>query len=232
MALQIDWKLFLSTLALIFVAELPDKTAFATLLLATRKQPLAIFIGVAMAFVIQSVVAVSFGSALGLLPRQWVSIGGAVLFMLFAFLMWRRKDHEEENLHLENQKSNFLRTIWSSFVVIFIAEWGDLTQLATATLAAEHKKPVTIFLAATLALWTVTALAILVGNRAKKVIHPVLLQKIAAGAFLLSASGGIPNQSPSALQAAAPEETLRLMTIPIRAIGLSPPSPQLLFRWR
>lgn len=66
MALQIDWKLFLSTLALIFVAELPDKTAFATLLLATRKHPLAIFIGVAMAFVIQSVIAVSFGSAFGL----------------------------------------------------------------------------------------------------------------------------------------------------------------------
>ena len=168
MTLQIDWKLFLSTLALIFVAELPDKTAFATLLLATRKHPLAIFIGVAMAFVIQSVVAVSFGSALGLLPRQWVSIGAAVLFILSAFLMWRRKDHEEENLHLENQKSNFLRTIWSSFVVIFIAEWGDLTQLASATLAAEHKKPVTVFLAATLALWTVTALAILVGNQAKK----------------------------------------------------------------
>jgi hypothetical protein len=62
MALQIDWKLFLSTLALIFVAELPDKTAFATLLLA-------IFIGVAMTFVVQSVVAVSFGSALGLLPK-------------------------------------------------------------------------------------------------------------------------------------------------------------------
>src|SRR6266481_7589916 len=152
MALQIDWKLFVSTFVLIFVAELPDKTAFATLLLATRKDPLAIFIGVAIAFVIQSVVAVSFGSALGLLPRQWVSIGAAVLFMLFAFLMWQRKDHEEENLHLENQKSNFLRTIWSSFVVIFIAEWGDLTQLATATLAAEHKKPVTVFLAATLAL--------------------------------------------------------------------------------
>jgi putative Ca2+/H+ antiporter (TMEM165/GDT1 family) len=81
MALQIDWKLFLSTLALIFVAELPDKTAFATLLLATRKHPLPIFIGVAMAFVIQSVVAVSFGSALGLLPRQWVSIGAAFLFI-------------------------------------------------------------------------------------------------------------------------------------------------------
>ncbi len=180
-----DWKLFLSTFVLIFVAELPDKTAFATLLLATRKHPLAVFIGVATAFVIQSVVAVSFGTALGLLPKQWMSVGAAVLFMLFALLMWRRKDHEEENLHLEPQRSNFLRTIWSSFVVIFIAEWGDLTQLASATVAAEHKKPVTVFLAATLALWAVTALAILVGNRAKKIIHPVLLQKIAAGAFAL-----------------------------------------------
>ena len=107
MALQIDWKLFVSTFVLIFVAELPDKTAFATLMLAMRKGPLAIFIGVAMAFVIRSVVAVSFGSALGLLPRQWVSIGAAVWFILSAFLMWRRKDHEEENFHLETQKSNF-----------------------------------------------------------------------------------------------------------------------------
>jgi len=180
-----DWKLFLSTFVLIFVAELPDKTAFATLLLATRKHPLAVFIGVATAFVIQSVVAVSFGSAVGLLPNQWVSVGAAVLFMLFGLRMWRRKYHEDENLNLEPERSNFLRTIWSSFVVIFIAEWGDLTQLASATVAAEHKKPVTVFLAATLALWAVTALAILVGNRAKKIIHAVLLQKIAAGAFAL-----------------------------------------------
>src|SRR5947199_10399442 len=109
MALQIDWKLFLSTLALIFVAELPDRTAFATLLLATRKHPLAVFIGVATAFVIQSVVAVSFGSAVGLLPNQWVSVGAAVLFMLFGLRMWRRKYHEDENLNLEPERSNFLR---------------------------------------------------------------------------------------------------------------------------
>jgi putative Ca2+/H+ antiporter (TMEM165/GDT1 family) len=85
--------------------------------LATRKHPLAIFIGVAMAFVIQSVVAVSFGSALGLLPRRWVSVDAAVLFMLFAFLMWRRKDHEEENLHLENQPLRSSSVYQTSIVV-------------------------------------------------------------------------------------------------------------------
>ena len=78
---------------------------------------------------------------------------------------------EEENFHLENQKSNFLRTIWSFFRSYFHCRVGDLTQLASATLAAEHKNPVTIFLAAILALWTVTVIAILVGNRAKRVIN-------------------------------------------------------------
>ncbi|MDE2489762.1 MAG: TMEM165/GDT1 family protein, partial [Elusimicrobia bacterium] len=75
---------------------------------------------------------------------------------------------------------------WASFLVIFIAEWGDLTQLATATLAARHRAPLTIFLSATLALWTVTAIAIAVGRRVKRHIDPRILQKAAAVAFLLA----------------------------------------------
>lgn len=67
--------------------------------------------------------------------------------------------------------------------MIFIAEWGDLTLLATATLQAQHRRPLTIFLSATLALWSVTALAIVIGNRAKAVVRPVVLNRIAAIAF-------------------------------------------------
>jgi putative Ca2+/H+ antiporter (TMEM165/GDT1 family) len=181
---HLDSELFWSTFGLIFVSELPDKTAFATLLLATRKNPYAIFVGVALAFVIQSVIAVSFGSALALLPRVWVRSGTGVLFLGFAVAMWLRKE-EEERTEAENVGSSFLKTALESFVVIFIAEWGDLTQLATATLQARYRDPVTILISAILALWCVTALAIIVGNRAKKVIQPVVLQKIAAGAFVV-----------------------------------------------
>src|SRR5689334_4292195 len=85
-----DWKLFGSTFALIFISELPDKTALATLLMATRNRPLPVFCGAAMAFVVQSGVAVSFGSLFTFLPEKLVHIAAGVAFLLLAVWMWRR----------------------------------------------------------------------------------------------------------------------------------------------
>ncbi|HYR43425.1 MAG TPA: TMEM165/GDT1 family protein, partial [Terriglobia bacterium] len=73
----------------------------------------------------------------------------------------------------------------SAFTVIFIAEWGDLTQLATAALAAKYAAPVTIFISATLALWAVTGLGVVVGHTAKRALQPKLLQQIASVIFAL-----------------------------------------------
>jgi putative Ca2+/H+ antiporter (TMEM165/GDT1 family) len=190
---MINFPLFASTFALIFVAELPDKTAFATLLLSTRGNPWAIFVGVAAAFLVQSVVAVVFGSVFTHLPQNWVHLAAGVLFLAFAFFMWRRDEPEmkkdaadsvESKPKSGKEMTGFGPTVWTSFLLIFIAEWGDLTQLATASLVARTGETITIFVAAVLALWTVTALVIVVGNRAAKVINPLLLQKIAAVAFV------------------------------------------------
>ncbi|MDR3606665.1 MAG: TMEM165/GDT1 family protein [Oligoflexia bacterium] len=178
-------KLFISTFSLIFLAELPDKTAFATVLLATRKNPLAVFLGASAAFVVQSLVAVCFGSVLGLLPHSLVKYTAAGMFFVFAWLMWRREDEPEDNQSQKGGRSDFLKVVWSSFLVIFIAEWGDLTQLATAALSAQYKEPLTIFAAATLSLWIVTALATLLGSRAKELIHPRPLKQIATAAFVI-----------------------------------------------
>lgn len=181
-----DPALFVSTFVLIVVAELPDKTAFATLLLATRKNPYALFVGVALAFVVQSVVAVCFGSALAMLPEAAVRIGAGGVFLLFAISMWLRKDAEdEEEKALKSDAESFWKTVATAFVVIFLAEWGDLTQLATAALEAKYRAPVTILSSAILALWTVTAIAIYIGYKTKKMIDPAKLQKIAAIAFAL-----------------------------------------------
>ena len=98
-----DPKLFLSAFGLIFVAELPDKTAFAALLLATRKHPLAIFIGGAAAFLIQSAIAVAFGSVFGLLPAQAVKIAAGLLFLVLAAVMWLRQEPEEKEMGLLSQ---------------------------------------------------------------------------------------------------------------------------------
>ena len=109
------------------------------------------------------------------------------MFLVFAIVMWVRQEVAEERVDLKSRekKENFLNTAYSSFVVIFLAEWGDLTQLSTAALAAKYNSPVTLFAAATLALWAVTSLVILIGHRAKTLIHPRFLKQIASIAFAI-----------------------------------------------
>jgi len=130
--------------------------------------------------VIQSFVAVACGSALNRLPRQMVGIGAGVLFLLLAVWMWFRHQEENTKLALRDGRGSIARTAWMSFGVIFVAEWGDLTQLATGTLCARYGSPVTILVSAIAALWTVTALAVLLGSRLKALVRPALLEAIAA----------------------------------------------------
>ena len=179
-----DLKLFVSVFAFIFLAELPDKTAFTTVVLATRKHPVAVFFGVAAAFAVQSFVAVAFGSVLSIFPPAVVRVGSGLLFLGFALALWfRRVESDTVEFQRSSKGANFLRTAWTSFTVIFIAEWGDLTQLSTAALSAKYKSPLTLFAAATLALWSVTAVAVVIGHRAKSVLHPHVLQRVASITF-------------------------------------------------
>jgi putative Ca2+/H+ antiporter (TMEM165/GDT1 family) len=177
--------LFLSTFGLIFLSELPDKTAFATMLMATRRHPVAVFAGVVAAFVVQSSVAVLFGRLLGFLPAHWVRIGAGLLFLFFAWKMWTQKEEVEREGVPLGGAADFAHTVWSSFLVVFFAEWGDLSQLTTAALVAKHARPLTIFLGATAALTSVTAIAVVVGHNMKGRFHPDKINKAAAVLFAL-----------------------------------------------
>ena len=179
-----DWHLFLSTFLLIFVAELPDKTAFATVLMATRGNPRAVFVGVASAFVVQTGVAILFGSVFGLLPQKWVLVFAALLFFAFAATTWLRKEEKVEGDDSITATLSFGTVAWKSFLVIFIAEWGDITQLATASLQAKFHAPWTLFSAAICALWIVTAIAVFAGNRLKGLVNPRTLNRVSAAAFV------------------------------------------------
>jgi Ca2+/H+ antiporter, TMEM165/GDT1 family len=182
-----DWRIFSTVFGVIFVAELPDKTAVAALLLATRYRALPVLLGAALALTVQSVVAVAAGGVLSLLPARLVHIGAGVVLLVSAVVMWRRKEEPAElgAVAAEKTEPTFLRAFASTFSLIFIAEWGDLTQLGTAALAARYRSPLTVFSAATLALWAVAALAVLVGNRAGALMNPEVTKRIAAVVFLL-----------------------------------------------
>ena len=175
-------KLILSVYGIVFLAELPDKTALAALVLATRHKPLPVFLGAAAALTIQSVVAIAAGQLFSLLPHRLVHIVSGGVFLVSAIAMWLRKNDDDDE-SLTAHSVDFWRAAWAVFVVIFIAEWGDLTQIATAALAARYAAPVAVFVGATAALWSVTGIAIFVGNRAGKLINPEITKRAAAALF-------------------------------------------------
>ncbi len=176
--------LFLTIFAVVFLVELPDKTALATVVLASRYRPLPVFAGVALAFAIQSVVAVFAGSLIALLPRQPVRIGAGLLFIVMAGLLaWQtRRQRTAENVEQPpEERRGRQRPFLTALSLILLAEWGDLSQLATVAFQARYNQALLVFTSATLALWAVTALAVTIGNRLGALLPQRPLQYVAAG---------------------------------------------------
>jgi Ca2+/H+ antiporter, TMEM165/GDT1 family len=176
-------------LVVTFLAELPDKTMFASLILGTRYRPLWVWLGAAAAFTVHMIIAVTAGQLLALLPHRVVDgiVGG--LFVAGAAYLWissfRPQLHAgEEAARMGAPPPTFWRVSGAAFVVIFLAEWGDITQLATANLAARYN-PVLVFIGATLGLWAAAAVAVNIGAKSLTVIPLAWVVRI-TGTILLA----------------------------------------------
>ncbi|AZM62541.1 MULTISPECIES: TMEM165/GDT1 family protein [unclassified Streptomyces] len=163
----------------VFLAELPDKTALAGLVLGTRYRASYVFAGVAAAFAVHVALAVAAGSVLTLLPQQLVHALTGVLFLGgAAMLLFKKDDGEEDVRKPENQ--SFWKVSGAGFMLILVAEFGDLTQIMTANLAARYDDPLSVALGAVLALWSVAALGIVGGKALMKRVPLRLITRIAA----------------------------------------------------
>jgi putative Ca2+/H+ antiporter (TMEM165/GDT1 family) len=174
---------------LILPVELPDKTLFATLVLATRFRHWPVFTGVAAAFALQSVLAVTAGSLLSLLPDWLVSGIVALLFLIGAVVLWRtaKSGAEDEELGDTPEHPSFFKAAAISFGVLFAAEWGDLSQLATAGMAARTHDPVSVFIGAWAALLVISGLAVFLGKKMADRLPIPLIRRVAAALFLVFA---------------------------------------------
>ena len=169
--------------------ELPDKTFVATLVLSTRYRPLAVWLGVVAAFGLQCLVAVGAGTLLARLPDRPVALVAAALFAIGAVILLRgargADDAEAEAEAEYGSKIKAGRQGWraagASFLVLFTAEWGDLSQLLTAGLVASGKPPVPVFLGAWAALAAVSGAAVLLGRWLLKRVRLSLVRYVAAG---------------------------------------------------
>jgi Ca2+/H+ antiporter, TMEM165/GDT1 family len=182
--------------AAIFVVELPDKTFIATLVLSTKYRPLLVWIGVGLAFAVQTGIAVALGRAAGFLPDTLVK-GGAVLLFLFGGLVLLREarahhgashdDEAQQQTGIAAGDVHGARVIVSSFLVLFAAEWGDLSQLLTLSLVARYDDPLSVFVGAWGALLTVSGLAVIVGRVLLRYIPLPVLHYLGAAVCLVLA---------------------------------------------
>jgi putative Ca2+/H+ antiporter (TMEM165/GDT1 family) len=180
---------------LILPVELPDKTFIATLVLATRYKPLPVWIGVSVAFAVQTVVAVTLGGLIGELPRTPVEIFAALMFMVGGLILIRgagKADVEEaETEHEFEAKAKAgihgWQVVATSFLVLFVAEWGDLSQLLTAGLVVKYQDRISVAAGAFIALATVSALGAVLGRTLLRWIKLATIRRIGGGVCLLLA---------------------------------------------
>jgi putative Ca2+/H+ antiporter (TMEM165/GDT1 family) len=176
----------LTVFALVFPAELPDKTTLASLVLATRYRPLPVWLGAMAAFAAQCAIAVTAGRLLALAPHRVVVAVAAVLFATGAFLALR-SGAEDEEVEETAQVTSSPRIAATAFGVLFLAEFGDFTQLATASLASRYNEPLSVFLGAWLALVCVSGLAVVAGRGLLRVVPLRLVRYVAATLFAVVA---------------------------------------------
>lgn len=180
--------------ALIVPAELPDKTFVATLVMATRFRGRSVFVGAALGLIVQALIAVTAGSLVAQLPKTPVHAVSAGIFAIGAVLMLRAvQDPHAEEREVEREIAETpaapseVRVIGTTFVVLFLAEWGDLTQLLTASLSAKYDAPLSVFLGSAAGLVAVAGLAVVGGKALLQVLPMIWIRRIAAAAFAVIA---------------------------------------------
>jgi putative Ca2+/H+ antiporter (TMEM165/GDT1 family) len=149
--------------------------------LASRYPWKKVFVGIALAFAILNVGAVLLGKALfAVFPLFWTKLvsGGLFLFFGVTTLMKAGPDEDGHNL----LASGVIRT---AFLMIFLAELGDKTQLVTLSLAAQYDMPITVFCASTLALWLVSLIGIFLGKQLIRFVPLPYIHRAAGVLFLV-----------------------------------------------
>lgn len=180
----------LTVFGIVFLGELPDKTAVASLVLGARYSPWPVLVGVWAAFAIHVTVACVAGGFVAALPHRPVEIVTAALFLLGAVLLLRSdpekaaEEGESEVERISGEKKS-LAVTGASFMVVLVAEFGDLTQILTATLAARYQSPLNVGIGALLALWAVAVIAVLFGRSLLRVIPLRRVQQLAAAVLVV-----------------------------------------------
>ncbi|HET7431165.1 MAG TPA: TMEM165/GDT1 family protein [Nocardioides sp.] len=180
----------------IFVVELPDKTFVAALVLATRYRPWAVWVGVGLAFLVQTLIACTVGQVVTYLPHRVVEIVAGLIFLVGGVILLREApkadaeeaETEEEYAAKATAPKAGLAAVGASFLVLFAAEWGDLSQLLTISLVGRYHDAVSVFVGAWGALLVVSGLAVVAGRFLLRHLRLSTIHYVGAGVCLVLAA--------------------------------------------
>lgn len=168
----------ISIFTFIFLAALPGRTTFLLIVLAASGNAKRIFIGAALAFLIQCLFSVVIGEVLVFVPQSYVEIIAGLLFIYFSIQLW-----SESNKSHEVTVTPKVHSIKSIFVLVFAAEFGDVSQLAIVASTTRASSKTMVFFISVFALWIITGLALILGSKLGRFIKPAVLQKFASVLF-------------------------------------------------
>ncbi|MTJ09922.1 TMEM165/GDT1 family protein [Anabaena sp. UHCC 0253] len=170
---------FTAGLLLITISELGDKTFFIAVILSMHHSRRLVFTGVVAALAAMTILSVMFGQVVSFLPKQIIHYGEITLFIAFGLKLIydaskmpvsateevvEEAKEAVEKAHLDNSQQ---KSVWSillkSFILTFIAEWGDRTQIATIALASNNN-PIGVTLGAILGHAICAAIAVIGGK--------------------------------------------------------------------
>jgi Ca2+/H+ antiporter, TMEM165/GDT1 family len=150
-----------AALGIVFVAELGDKTQLVALGLGARHRLAPVLVGITLAYAATNLLSVVVGGLLGAaLPTRAIGIGGGILFLGFAAWSLRAPAEVPEGEEVAVRHGRVVASVASA---MFVAELGDKTMLATATLAAQGN-PVLVWIGATVGIILSGVLGVLVGR--------------------------------------------------------------------
>lgn len=189
---------FTAGLMLITVSELGDKTFFIAAILAMRSSRRWVFVGAVLALAVMTGLSVLAGQMAGLLPAHYVKAAEVTLFLGFGLKLVYDASQMPAQKTLAGEQKEAAETVqasdaialnapWSivtkAFVLTFLAEWGDRTQIATITLAAA-KHPLGVMVGATLGHVICAALAVMCGSLVAGRLSEKSLTLIGGGLFI------------------------------------------------
>jgi putative Ca2+/H+ antiporter (TMEM165/GDT1 family) len=162
------------------LAEMGDKTQISILLLSSRTRDyLRLLLGVLLAFAIVDGAAILFGAwAAQLMPMGFLKLLSGIIFVAFGVLILKADQEEEKDV------APYSNAFLSGFTLIFVSEWGDKTQIASAIFAAEYS-PWAVFLGTMTALAALSILAIYLGRYFGERLNRRLISRVAGAVFIL-----------------------------------------------